>query len=385
MKRAGIVFAVLAMLLVLSACDELPGDSLPVPTTDPSGFSAPESTAPSATEPPTSSETEPTTTGATQPPHTHYYKIISSTVTCTEDGYDTYHCSGCGDTYVGELTPAYGHQETVTKGTPPTKKEDGLTDGISCSRCKEVLVAQEVIPRIGSSGLTYEINEDGKTCSITGLGTCRDVVVYIPGQCDGYPVTGIADYAFENIIEEQNSLDSVQEFNLPNGLQSIGVSAFEFCFCMKKINLPEGLITIGDYAFAGCGLTEVVIPGSVTSVGLAAFNGCRMTSLTISNGVASISNTAFAGCTLTSVVIPESMTRLSAFLFMDCGELTSVTLPVSITYIAREAFTLCYALTTLTYEGTMEQWRAIEIDADWRIYSSLVEVVCSDGVITLEA
>ncbi|MBO4734009.1 MAG: leucine-rich repeat protein [Clostridia bacterium] len=39
----------------------------------------------------------------------HNYAAVVTTPTCTEAGYTTYTCSRCGDTYVGDETPAAGH------------------------------------------------------------------------------------------------------------------------------------------------------------------------------------------------------------------------------------------------------------------------------------
>jgi len=41
---------------------------------------------------------------------------------------------------------AYGHAEEIIPGIAPTETEAGLTEGKRCTRCNEILVAQEVIP-----------------------------------------------------------------------------------------------------------------------------------------------------------------------------------------------------------------------------------------------
>ena len=46
--------------------------------------------------------------GAT-PPHTHDYKAVVTKPTCTEQGYTTYTCSICGDSYKGDYKDARGH------------------------------------------------------------------------------------------------------------------------------------------------------------------------------------------------------------------------------------------------------------------------------------
>ncbi|MCD7769648.1 MAG: CAP domain-containing protein, partial [Oscillospiraceae bacterium] len=53
--------------------------------------------------------------------------------TCTEDGYTTYTCSRCGDSYTGDTVAALGHDYTATV-TEPTCTADGYTT-YTCSRC----------------------------------------------------------------------------------------------------------------------------------------------------------------------------------------------------------------------------------------------------------
>lgn len=44
-----------------------------------------------------------------EPSHTHNYTSVVTAPTCTEQGYTTYTCSGCGDTYKANYTDALGH------------------------------------------------------------------------------------------------------------------------------------------------------------------------------------------------------------------------------------------------------------------------------------
>ena len=114
---------------------------------------------------------------------------------------------------------------------------------------------------------------------------------------------------------------------IPNGVTSIGASAFSYCSGLTSINIPKGVTSIGGFAFSGCsGLTSVTIPNSVTSIGGYAFEGCiGLKTISIPNSVTMIYDYTFSGCTgLTSISIPESVMSIDIFAFHGCSGLTSV-------------------------------------------------------------
>ena len=59
----------------------------------------------------------------------------------------------------------------------PTKTEDGYKSLI-CLYC-QAIIQQERIPACGSQGLSYRVNADGITCTITGIGSCSDKDIFI--------------------------------------------------------------------------------------------------------------------------------------------------------------------------------------------------------------
>lgn len=82
---------------------------------------------------------------------------VTTEATCTEDGVKTYTCTKCDATKT-EVIEAAGHKEVTIEGTPATCTEDGLTDGVKCSVCGEVIKAQEVIEATGH----HDNDGDGK-------------------------------------------------------------------------------------------------------------------------------------------------------------------------------------------------------------------------------
>ena len=90
---------------------------------------------------------------------------------------------------------------------------------------------------------------------------------------------------------------------VPNGTTSIVAWAYHVegtcsCTSMVSIALPDGLTSIGNSAFAGCEfLASVALPDSLTSIGAGAFNSCSsLVSVALPDGHTSIGNDAFKSC-----------------------------------------------------------------------------------------
>ena len=120
---------------------------------------------------------------------------------------------------------------------------------------------------------------------------------------------------------------------------------------MTSITIPEGLTSIGYSAFFGCSsLTGIIIPRGVISIGDLAFRSCSsLKSVTIPEGMISIGSGLFLDCrSLTSITIPDGVTSIGAKAFYDCNALTSITIPGSVTSIGDDAFCLCIRLLEIT-------------------------------------
>ena len=145
-------------------------------------------------------------------------------------------------------------------------------------------------------------------------------------------------------------------YSIPEGVTTIGNSAFRGCSGLTSVVIPEGVTSIGSSAFWDCtGLTSVTIPEGVTSIGSYAFEYCSgLTSVTIPNSVTTIEDRAFRSCSgLTSVVIPEGVTTIGDWAFDNCYGLTSVTIPESVTSIGSYAFLYCTGLTSVTIPNSV--------------------------------
>ena len=129
--------------------------------------------------------------------------------------------------------------------------------------------------------------------------------------------------------------------NIPDGVTTIGKSAFENCALLKSVHVADLSVWL-KIAFQGptanplcCNaklyvnnqeLTELVVPEEITEIkDYALCNYSYLTSVTMGAGVTTIGNRAFDGCSsLTSVTIGAGVTSIGAYAFNGCSSLQSV-------------------------------------------------------------
>ncbi|MBQ4273992.1 MAG: hypothetical protein IJB94_03340 [Clostridia bacterium] len=85
-------------------------------------------------------------TEGTTPSHSHAFGDwqITHDATCTKKGQQERTCS-CGEKEIQEIA-ALGHTEVVDSAVAPSCTTDGLSAGMHCSVCGEILLQQEVTP-----------------------------------------------------------------------------------------------------------------------------------------------------------------------------------------------------------------------------------------------
>lgn len=137
---------------------------------------------------------------------------------------------------------------------------------------------------------------------------------------------------------------SQSEYKVPQGIVTIGNSAFFGCDSLTSVTLPDSLTAIDDYAFSYCSsLTAVTLPDSLTAIGDSAFYLCdSLNSVILPNSLTTIGNCAFSWCdSLTTLALPNNLITIDDFAFYGCSSLTSVTLPDSLAAIDNWAFKGC--------------------------------------------
>ncbi len=161
----------------------------------------------------------------------------------------------------------------------------------------------------------------------------------------------------------------VTDLVIPEGVTSIGGSAFRGCTGLTSVTIPDSVTSIGGYAFYECtSLTSVTISDSVTSIGTYAFYGCTgLTAVHITDlgawcGISFGSSAAnplywagnlyLNGRLVTNLEIPDSVTGIGSYAFYGCTGLTSVTIGSGI--IGEYAFLVCTGLTQVTIGNGVE-------------------------------
>lgn len=137
-----------------------------------------------------------------------------------------------------------------------------------------------------------------------------------------------------NAIIETASNTLVWGFNcssIPNGVETIGVSAFYNCRMLSFITIPNSVTSIEKSAFQYCSaLTSVNIPDGVSKINENAFDGCnKLTTAYIGNGVTFIDLSAFLGCSnLTDIYCYATTPPLHVYSTKYWSKIGTVTLHV---------------------------------------------------------
>ena len=154
-----------------------------------------------------------------------------------------------------------------------------------------------------------------------------------------------------NLIEE-NRWEEIYSKAFPTGFTDALLEA--------QINPAELLGYIPKRYLENSKINQYSIPNKVTNIGYAAFLNCS---------------------SLTSVIIGDSVTSIGTYAFTNCSSLISIQIPANIRWIAEWVFAYCTSLTSLKYAGTKEQWKKINKGRNWRKYSAIKKIICTDGII----
>jgi len=289
-----------------------------------------------------------------------------------------------------------------------------------CSKLAAITVSSENT-YVKAKGNCLIITQNGK---VTVRAGCKTSVIPTDEN-----IALIDQYAFCGI-------DELTEISIPESVTDIGDRAFKDCFSLEKLTLRDGLKTIGAFAFDGCAIKNLQIPRTLTSIFITSFYNCPLiesiacdenntkyvssgnclidksqnqlligcknsvipsdrynlkivnnafnnrtglTTVNVPGNVIEITD-AFTGCVdLETAVISEGLTKLGFNAFKDCKNLKEITLPSSLTSIDYDVFNGDEQLSKIIFQGTKEQWNAVEKNKNWNRGMGSYKVICTDG------
>lgn len=145
---------------------------------------------------------------------------------------------------------------------------------------------------------------------------------------------------------------------VPDGVRSIGGSAFWENFDVRNVELPDSVTEIGDYAFYNCENLETIrMSKNVMKFGNSVFYNCRsLETVDLPNGVKKIGASMFDGCrSLKKIHIPDSVERIGELAFYDCKNLEEIDIPDSVKSMSDFVFNKCSNLKKINMPKHVEK------------------------------
>lgn len=212
-----------------------------------------------------------------------------------------------------------------------------------------------------ADGFVYEAYTDG-TAVLKGY-TGAETALVIPPELDGYALTVIGGWAFEN----RTALTAV---TVPEGVTAIGNYAFCGCTGLTRVSLPESLASVGDCAFILCtALPELTLPAGLTAFGANPFAYCASlaaltlpegSALTLEHGLLYDAATRTAVALLPALAeetltLPRGCRTLGRYAVVGCGSLEVLDIPATVTTAEPYAVYHCTALRTVTATAALRR------------------------------
>ncbi len=263
---------------------------------------------------------------------------------------------------------------------PSTLEEIGQEAFSSCRSLKQIVFPNN-IKKIGLQAFewctsleTVEIGESVKEIKFNAFNKCERIRIVI-NKSNLEIVEGSEDFGkvaqYASIVLRGEEVNTGYSYKWDsnkflifdyNGIKEI----VDYEGNARNIEIPQGVTKIADKVF-WCNerIETVVISSSVREIGSQAFGGCtNLKEVIINEGVVTIENAAFGTCiSLKELRIPDSVETMGFGVITNCESLEEVYLGSNLR-ILEVNFLSCDKLHTIYFNGTSEQWEAIEKTRD---------------------
>ena len=238
--------------------------------------------------------------------------------------------------------------------------------------CSTITDEQGIVYKLNSDGTATVCRQDERICG----------TIVIPLEISGHRVTNIESEAFSECKKNLNSVIikanlthlncafsgcfNLESLELPDSLKRINNAEFVRCSELRTVGkLPDGIISIGRSAFEGCfKLTLEKIPDGVRAIRSNTFSGCReITKLNLPANLIDIDDNAFTNSFVESLTMP-SVENIGNGAFKSCPSLSAINaeegsgiinFPKNLKFIGREAFFNCYRIQSLNIPASLNE------------------------------
>lgn len=225
--------------------------------------------------------------------------------------------------------PIDNHSAPKTNTAPAQEKETAKTT--VADKSVEELTAQFNLHPVELTKFNCRI-EDGVFANYFG----DESEIILPDGIHAIKEVSLSDSSFSAVV-------------VPEGVTSIGFSAFSDCANLETVILPHSLETIEDNAFSCCtALKNINIPYGIETINEGTFYECQsLETIDLPGSIKYIKKWAFSESGLIKIAIPEGVEEIWEMMFYRCAKLESVCLPSTLKKIGNSAFYSCDSLSDL--------------------------------------
>lgn len=226
--------------------------------------------------------------------------------------------------------------------------------------------------------------------TVKGLG---EGVFHGAGEIQKIHIPSSVSYIEEGFFSGHNlpniTVDAGNKYYHVSGNCLIGTKSKILIIGGDNSVIPDdgSVVRIGAWAFCYRAIESLTIPNTVTSIGEGAFKCCKsLRAISLPNSITEIGIDAFSTCKLLEkITLPANLKSIGTAAFRECVNLKSVTIPGSVTSLGSYSFSGCTSLKYIYFEGTKQQWNAIEKNEYWdmQIGKGKYTVCCSDGNVSI--